>query len=91
MNRWTRIVRAAPHAVVGIAALCFLAALAFWIVGIWTPEWTRGDDQGNMETWYYGGDNRWLYTGWVLFAVSVFASIGRFCMWQWDESHHCRH
>lgn len=86
-----RAVRVAPHVVAGLAVLCLLTAIAFWIVGIWTPEWTRQDDQGNMEIWYYGADNRWLYTGWVLFAVSVLSAIGRFCMWQWDKTYHCRH
>jgi TRAP-type C4-dicarboxylate transport system permease small subunit len=87
-----RAVRVAPHVVVTLGILCLLAAIAFWIVGIWTPEWTTTSKADDPEQiWYYGADNRWLYTGWVLFAVSVLAAIGRFCMWQWDKSYHCHH
>lgn len=78
-----KYMRYLPAALVVSSAVCALVAVVCCLIGIWVPDWQRAADQGNMQVWYYDGDDRWFHTA-LLFG---FMAAGFGAARAWEGQH----
>lgn len=68
-------------ALVVFAAIAIVVGVVFWLMGIWHQVPDLGDVTFGDGT---KSDPRYVYTGWIIFALGVTAAFTRWALWMRD-------